>query len=133
MVHSSDSSHAGFYARNKMVAQSENLIALTWGPSTTKPKSGGTKHTWDLCGGHRIHVPLSQLVAGTFHIPNVLTFKRVSSIKQKEEEDKEESKEEKRVAKTKQKKQEKRQRRIKGGKTSSKNHSTHSIERRSRQ
>lgn len=51
----------GFHNRNLMVAQSDYLIAFTWGDSTVEPKEGGTLHTWSNCKSRfKIHVPLSQ-------------------------------------------------------------------------
>ena len=72
-------SSAGFHARNALVAASDYLIAFTWGASRDQPKDGGTRHTWDLCRGHRIHVPLAELMAGKYAPPPRLTplFKRV--------------------------------------------------------
>ena len=51
----------GFFARNKLVAESsEYLIAYTFNHGSI-PKDGGTKHTWDLCKSKKIHVNLFNL------------------------------------------------------------------------
>ena len=52
--------HNGFHARNKLVAESDLVIAFTWGKDS--PPAGGTKHTWDLAKDKkRIHISLSAL------------------------------------------------------------------------
>lgn len=56
-----DSSVHGFHARNTVVAQSEYLIAFTWGVSAAVPKDGGTLDTWNKCRGTRVHIPLDTL------------------------------------------------------------------------
>lgn len=54
----------GFHERNKAVAQSEYLLAYTWGEGDV-PADGGTSHTWGCCTGQRCHIPLSRLVVPT--------------------------------------------------------------------
>ena len=56
-----DSSVKGFHARNTLIAQSEYLIAFTWGDSVHIPKDGGTLDTWNKCSGTKVHVPLKSL------------------------------------------------------------------------
>ena len=41
-----DCSYHGFLNRNFQVAQSDYVVAFTWGDSDKRPKEGGTKHTW---------------------------------------------------------------------------------------
>lgn len=55
-----NTSYPGFYNRNKRVAESDFMIALSWGKSTEYPKDGGTYHTWNLFQAKdcQIHVPL---------------------------------------------------------------------------
>lgn len=49
----------GFHDRNKAVAKSEYMIALTF---TDSVSGGGTAHTWSLCKSpHKIHINLNQL------------------------------------------------------------------------
>lgn len=51
----------GFHARNLLVAQSDVIIAFTFGEGDV-PKDGGTKHTWDHAQTDRkIHVPIGSL------------------------------------------------------------------------
>jgi hypothetical protein len=58
-----DSSKHGFHARNQVVAQSDYLIAYTWGQGVV-PKPGGTLNTWNMCKHHnKLHVPLTSLLA----------------------------------------------------------------------
>ena len=52
----------GFFERNLKVAQSENLIAYTFGTGLV-PADGGTKHTWDNCKNHKVHVSLPKDLA----------------------------------------------------------------------
>ena len=52
--------HEGFYARNSFVAESDYLLAFTWG-SGDVPKEGGTMDTWSKCKGRKYHVPLESL------------------------------------------------------------------------
>ncbi len=61
----------GFHDRNKALAQeATHVIAFTWGESTSQPKDGGTKDTYDQCkSAKRIHVPLTQLQSGTYKTP----------------------------------------------------------------
>lgn len=49
--------YAGMFARNKKVAKADMLIAYTFGRNN-EPADGGTKNTWDMCKGERIHVSL---------------------------------------------------------------------------
>jgi hypothetical protein len=53
----------GFKPRNLQVAaDSDILIAFTWGESKDKPKDGGTSHTWNNSKAKvKIHVPLKEL------------------------------------------------------------------------
>lgn len=50
----------GFHNRNNEVSKASYMIALTWGEGS-EPKDGGTLHTWKLCNGNKIHLPLSQV------------------------------------------------------------------------
>ena len=52
--------HFGFHERNKQVAKVDNMLALTW--SDSEPQDGGTKHTWSLCTGRKVHIGLASLV-----------------------------------------------------------------------
>ncbi|CAK9856659.1 unnamed protein product [Sphagnum jensenii] len=54
--------HAGFHARNCLVAKSSFLIAFSWGAGEA-PDDGGTKDTWDKCPASttRKHFSLHQL------------------------------------------------------------------------
>ena len=52
--------HEGFHARNSFVADSDYLLAFTWG-SGDVPKEGGTMDTWVKCRGIKHHVPLESL------------------------------------------------------------------------
>ena len=52
--------HEGFHARNSSVAESDYLLAFTWG-SGDVPKEGGTMDTWSKCKGRKYHVPLGSL------------------------------------------------------------------------
>ena len=49
----------GFKERNAQVAKVENLLAFTW--SRDEPEDGGTKHTWSLSKGKRLHISLDSL------------------------------------------------------------------------
>ncbi|CAH6418529.1 Hypothetical protein POVN_LOCUS246 [uncultured virus] len=49
-----------FHERNTRVANVDYLIAFTFS-SDMEHYKGGTKDTWDKCGGHRIHVNLHTL------------------------------------------------------------------------
>lgn len=52
---------AAFFVRNAKVAASVGAcLAYTWGEGM-EPADGGTKHTWGLVNGRRVHVPLSRL------------------------------------------------------------------------
>ena len=53
--------HEGFHARNSFVAESDYLLAFTWG-SGDVPKEGGTMDTWSKCKGVKYHVPLESLI-----------------------------------------------------------------------
>ena len=48
----------GFHNRNSKVAQSDYVIAFTWGEDN-EPKEGGTLFTWKLCNGYKVHLPLN--------------------------------------------------------------------------
>lgn len=52
--------HEGFHARNSFVAESDYLLAFTWG-SGDVPKEGGTMDTWSKCKGSKYHIPLESL------------------------------------------------------------------------
>jgi hypothetical protein len=56
-----DTSASGFHARNRRVAQSDYVLAFTWGQR--RVKDGGTKHTWSLVPAActRRHVSLLSL------------------------------------------------------------------------
>ena len=60
MVGATDAVHKGFHARNSFVAESDYLLAFTWG-SGDVPKEGGTMDTWNKCKGKKYHVPLESL------------------------------------------------------------------------
>lgn len=52
----------GFLARNKVVAQSDYLIAFSWSKGN-EPEEGGTKDTWKKCtNGKKVHVSLQSLM-----------------------------------------------------------------------
>lgn len=52
---------SAFFMRNMQVARdADGCFAYTWGPGKA-PADGGTKHTWGLLGGSKIHVPLATL------------------------------------------------------------------------
>jgi hypothetical protein len=54
--------YCGFKARNLEVGKVDAIIAYTWGEGT-RPKPGGTKHTWDNSPAPiKIHRPLGELV-----------------------------------------------------------------------
>lgn len=59
-----DETSRGFAARNRKVAQSDYVLAFTWGAGTC-PKDGGTKQTWDMTriGAIKHHVPLGELAS----------------------------------------------------------------------
>jgi len=48
--------HKGFHSRNQYVAKSDYMLAFTFGKNY--PEDGGTKHTWDLCKGKKLHISL---------------------------------------------------------------------------
>ena len=52
--------HNGFKERNKYIADSEFLVAFTWGEGCV-PKKGGTLDTWEKCKGKKVHIPFSSL------------------------------------------------------------------------
>jgi len=54
------SCRSGFHARNAVVAESQYLIAFTFGPNMEEYR-GGTAHTWNLSHGHKHHVSLETL------------------------------------------------------------------------
>lgn len=49
-----------FFARNAKVAKVDQMLAYTFGQGDV-PADGGTKHTWDLCKGQKLHVTLPDL------------------------------------------------------------------------
>jgi len=50
-----------FMIRNMEVAKmADTLIAYTWGERAA-PADGGTAHTWRICKGSKIHVPLGNM------------------------------------------------------------------------
>lgn len=51
------SSYGGMFARNAKVAQSEKMLAYTFG--IARPTGGGTLDTWNKCKGDRTHISLS--------------------------------------------------------------------------
>lgn len=54
-----NSEHFGFHERNKQVAKADYMLAFTAGD--TEPLAGGTKHTWSLCTGQKVHIGLASL------------------------------------------------------------------------
>lgn len=52
--------YGGMFARNALVAQSDQMLAYTFGEGDV-PADGGTKDTWDKCQGMKLHVPLPWL------------------------------------------------------------------------
>ena len=60
MVGATVFTHEGFHVRNSFVAESDYLLAFTWG-SGGIPKEGGTMDTWSKCKGTKYHVPLESL------------------------------------------------------------------------
>ena len=54
------SDSGGFHSRNTLVAQSDYIIAFTWGNGDI-PKDGGTLDTWNKSNGKKIHVSLNSL------------------------------------------------------------------------
>ena len=52
--------HEGFHARNSFVAESDYVLAFTWGNGDV-PKEGGTMDTWSKCNGRKHHVSLESL------------------------------------------------------------------------
>lgn len=48
---------SGMFARNAKVAQADEMFAYTFGQGDA-PEDGGTRHTWDLCAGKRVHIAL---------------------------------------------------------------------------
>ena len=55
-------SHGGFLARNKLVAVNNIVIAFTWSyEDDAPPPTGGTRNTWDMCRGGRIHFAMAKL------------------------------------------------------------------------
>lgn len=48
---------SGMFARNAKVAQADEMFAYTFGQGDM-PEDGGTRHTWDLCTGKRVHIAL---------------------------------------------------------------------------
>ena len=49
--------YPGFHARNRTVSSSPYCIAFSWS-KTNEPDDGGTKFTWKLCKGQKVHVSL---------------------------------------------------------------------------
>jgi hypothetical protein len=49
--------YVGMYARNRLVAQAETMIAYTFAEGAV-PADGGTYHTWCLHVGSKVHVTL---------------------------------------------------------------------------
>jgi DNA helicase II / ATP-dependent DNA helicase PcrA len=50
--------YGAMFNRNKKVAATaESMLAYTFGPGDV-PADGGTKDTWDMCRGERIHIQL---------------------------------------------------------------------------
>ena len=61
--------HEGFYARNKLVAQSDYLLAFTWGQGTV-PLQGGTLHTWKQAHtAVKLHISLHDYLTLDSHPP----------------------------------------------------------------
>lgn len=58
-----DSEHFGFHSRNVEVSKSTKMLAFTWSDAD-EPTEGGTKHTWSLCQGDRLHIRLAGLDKG---------------------------------------------------------------------
>ena len=56
--------YPGFAARNKHVAKSELVVALTWGAHGEPPRGSGTGQTWRMCRGTKRHVNLATLCGG---------------------------------------------------------------------
>lgn len=48
--------HNGFHSRNQFVAESEYMLAFSFGKNY--PEDGGTKHTWNLSKGNKFHISL---------------------------------------------------------------------------
>lgn len=55
-----DRIHDGFFARNRLVALGQNMIAFTFS-STGEPADGGTANTWKQCKGNKLHIDLGSL------------------------------------------------------------------------
>ena len=55
-----DRIHDGFFARNRLVALGQNMIAFTFS-STGEPADGGTSNTWKQCKGNKLHIDLGSL------------------------------------------------------------------------
>lgn len=51
--------YAAMFNRNRKVAQADAMLAYTFGRGP-EPADGGTKNTWGLCNGIRVHVPLPE-------------------------------------------------------------------------
>jgi hypothetical protein len=50
---------SSYFDRNRVVAQSDYLIAFTFTEAgATQPKEGGTAHTFAACRGTKVHIPL---------------------------------------------------------------------------
>lgn len=72
-----DMNNLGFFTRNSRVAESQFLIAFTWHDKMldTRIAGSGTSDTWVKCKkGRKIHVPLRNLMAGTFLEPKISTI-----------------------------------------------------------
>lgn len=50
----------GMFARNNKVAESEEMLAYTFGPGDV-PADGGTLDTWNKCKGKKTHITLPDL------------------------------------------------------------------------
>lgn len=49
--------YGAMFARNKKVAMVDGMLAYTFGEGDV-PADGGTKDTWDMCNGEKLHVSL---------------------------------------------------------------------------
>lgn len=53
--------YAAMFARNRRVAEAADLMLAYTFAEGDQPADGGTKHTWDMCRGKRIHITLPKL------------------------------------------------------------------------